>query len=141
PVGGATAAAMADDYAAQGWRADRAAIDALRASVTPSDAVMVARVVRTLYEPWLDRCARRFQELVSVTDARALASGVMAEKDCCILFTDGLRFDVGTLLHERLDARGLRSRLRHRLAPLPTVTATAKPMASPARTEISGAGG
>ena len=133
--------AIAEDYAAQGWRADRAAMDALSARVTHTDAAIIARVVRALYEPWLDRSARRFQELVSVTDARALASGVMAEKGCCVLFTDGLRFDVGTLLHERLDARGLRSQLNHRIAPLPTVTATAKPMASPAGTTISGAPG
>jgi hypothetical protein len=141
PLGGATAVALAEDYAAQGWRADRAAMDALSAPVTHTDAALIARVVRALYEPWLERNARRFQELVSVTDARALASGVRAEKDCCVLFTDGLRFDVGALLHERLDARGLRSRLSHRIAPLPTVTATAKAMASPAGTGISGAPG
>jgi hypothetical protein len=140
PVGAATAVAVADEYAAHGWRADRAALDALRAPVH-TDAALIARVVRTLYEPWLDRNARRFQELVSATDVHALASGVRAENDCCVLFTDGLRFDVGALLHERLDARGLRSRLSHRIAPLPTVTATAKAMASPAATGISGAPG
>jgi hypothetical protein len=39
---------------------------------------------------------------------------------------------VATMVQERLDARDLRSTLSHRLAPLPTVTATAKPIASPA---------
>lgn len=141
PLGGSSAVTMAEDYAAQGWRADRAAMDALTVSLTPADAAIVARVVRALYEPWLDRSARRFQELVSATEPRALVSGVMPEKDCCVLFTDGLRFDVGALLHERLEARGMRARLGHRIAPLPTVTATAKVMASPAWTAVSGGPG
>ncbi|MEW6166685.1 MAG: BREX-1 system phosphatase PglZ type B [Pseudomonadota bacterium] len=140
-LGGANAAAMAADYAGQGWRCDAAAMEALGLHPGAADAALIARVVRTLYEPWLDRSARRFQELVAGVDARALAVGVTAEKDCCILFADGLRFDVGARLHERLEARGLRSKLSHRIAPLPTVTATAKVMASPAHAEVSGGAG
>jgi len=48
------------------------------------------------------------------------------------LFADGLRYDVAGLLHETLEARGYKVRLSHRLAPVPAVTPTAKPMASPA---------
>jgi hypothetical protein len=140
-LNGASVHAFAADYAAQGWRSDRAAMEALNCSVTSADGKLIARVVRALYEPWLDRVARRFQELVSATDATKLAVGVQAEKDCCVLFTDGLRFDVGVQLHETLEARGFRSRLSHRIAPLPTVTATAKPMASPANGAMKGVPG
>lgn len=138
PLGGATARALADEYATGGWRCDRAVIEALTSPATAGDAALVARVVRALYEPWLDRSARRFQELMSAAGAGNVAGGVPGERDCCVLFTDGLRFDVGALLHERLETRGLRSRLTSRIAPLPTVTATAKPMASPAHTDIAG---
>lgn len=89
-------------------------------------------MVRALYEPWLDRSARRFQELMSAPgiDPAKLTSSVKAERDACVLFADGLRFDVGAVLQERLEAQGYRVRMSHRIAPIPTVTATAKPVAS-----------
>ena len=55
-----------------------------------------------------------------------------------MLFADGLRFDVGAMLQERLEAQGFRVRMSHRIAPIPTVTATAKPVASPAHGACSG---
>ena len=65
-LGGATAEAMAADYAAEGWRCDRAAMEALLAASKPGPRDdLVTKVVRALYEPWLDRSARRFQELLS----------------------------------------------------------------------------
>jgi hypothetical protein len=58
-------------------------------------------------------------------------TGVSATSNACIAFTDGLRFDIATLLQERLETAGYKVRLTHRVSPLPTVTATAKPYASP----------
>jgi hypothetical protein len=55
-----------------------------------------------------------------------------------VVFADGLRFDVGAVLQERLEARGFRVRMSHRIAPFPTVTATAKPVASPAHGACAG---
>jgi len=57
------------------------------------------------------------------------------------LFVDGLRYDVGARLREFLEQRGLRVTFGHRIAPLPTVTATAKVMASPAHDAVSGVEG
>jgi hypothetical protein len=54
------------------------------------------------------------------------------------VFADGLRFDVGAVLQERLEAQGFRVRMSHRIAPFPTVTATAKPVASPAHGACAG---
>ena len=133
PLGGASAAALAQNYADEGWRCDRAAIEALAGRGAGFDGqALVAEVVRALYEPWLDASARRLQELLTGEDMSALTAGVDAEAECCILFVDGLRFDLAAMLSERLQGRGLRTRLSHRLAPFPTVTATAKPLASPA---------
>lgn len=139
-LGGPTAAAMAADYAAQGWVCDRAAIDALSRLKQSSEQGLVTRVARALYEPWLDRSARRFQELMSApnVDPSRLTAAVAAERDTCVLFADGLRFDMGAVLYERLEARGFRVRMSHRIAPIPTVTATAKPVASPAHDTCSG---
>lgn len=140
PLGGTSAEAMAADYAAQGWQCDRAAIDALCRLKQGGESALVTKVVRALYEPWLDRSARRFQELMSApgVDPHKLTASVSAERDACILFADGLRFDVGAVLHERLETRGFRVRMSHRIAPVPTVTATAKPVASPAHGSCSG---
>ena len=139
-LGGATAEAMAADYAAQGWLCDRAAMDALSRLKQGGENALVTRVARALYEPWLDRSARRFQELLSApgVDPRKLTASVVAERDVCVRFADGLRFDVGCVLQERLEAQGFRVRMSHRIAPIPTVTATAKSVASPAHNSCSG---
>lgn len=140
PLGGATTEALIADYVSEGWRCDRAAIEALSRLKPGNENNLVAKVVRALYEPWLDRSARRFQELLSAdgVDPAKLASGVPAERETCVLFADGLRFDLGMMLLERLEARGLKARMSHRIAPIPTVTATAKPLASPAHDACSG---
>jgi len=140
-LGGVSLAAMAADYATEGWRCDRAALDAMNHARSPSDSALVAKVVRALYAPWLDKSARRFQELATQNEAeyRRLVSGVKAEPETCLVFADGLRFDVAGMLQERLEQRGLRVKLGHRLAPFPTVTATAKPIASPAHAACEGA--
>jgi hypothetical protein len=139
-LGGPTAEAIAADYASHGWRCDRAAMEALCCLKQGAENGLVTKVVRALYEPWLDRSARRFQELMCApgVDPHNLVTAVAAERDTCVLFADGLRFDVGAILQERLEAQGSRVRISHRIAPIPTVTATAKPVASPAHGSCSG---
>jgi hypothetical protein len=134
PLGGVSTEAIAHDYAANGWRCDRAAMDSMAEPRSAADSALVAKVVSALYAPWLDKSARHFQEMVAKDEKgyRGLIRGVASEPDTCIVFADGLRFDIGGMLQETLEARGLRAILSHRLAPLPTVTATAKPLASPA---------
>lgn len=133
PVGGATPAAVADAYATDGWRCDAAAIAALAAAPVETRGV-VERVVRALMADWLDAGARHLQTVLAAAEPAALwpeAVPVRAEKGTCILFADGLRYDVAMALVEALEARELVVRTGHRLAPLPTVTATAKPYAMP----------
>ena len=137
----ASADALIADYAGRGWRCDWAAVEALSRLKPGTEHALVAKVVRALYEPWLDRAARRFQKLLSAgdMDPGRLASGVDSEPGTCILFADGLRFDLGAMLRKQLEACGVRVRLGHRMAPFPTVTATAKPLASPAHSACVGA--
>ena len=140
PLGGSSIEDVVAEYTNNGWRCDRAALDALSCLKPGPDQNRVARVVRTLYEPWLDRSARHFQELLSggAIDLRELVTAVSAEAETCVLFVDGLRYDLGTDLHSRFEAQGCKSRLNHRFAPFPTVTATAKPLASPAHGACGG---
>lgn len=99
-------------------------MEALAATKPAATNGLITKVARAIYEPWLDRSARRFQELMSApsVEPAKLVSPVKAERDTCVLFADGLRFDVGAILHERLEAQGFRVRMSHRIAPIPTVT-------------------
>jgi hypothetical protein len=89
PIGGPTVDAAATSYASDGYRCDQAALYALsRFRETTSDAAIMKRAVRALYEPWLDASARHFQELVQ--KAGKLGSPpIVGERDACVLFVDG----------------------------------------------------
>jgi hypothetical protein len=141
PVGGATVEAAASNYATDGYRCDQAALDALsRFRETTPDALIMKRVVRALYERWLDSSARHFQDLVQKA-GKLSSAPITGERDVCLLFVDGLRFDVGALLAAELEQRGLILRLGYRLSTLPTVTATAKPATMPLEIELHGESG
>jgi hypothetical protein len=143
PVGGGTLAAAAAAYAESGWRCDAAAMEALALFRAGAEAALVAQVVRALYEPWLEASARRFQALV-VGDARAAREAVgptPAEAETCLLFVDGLRFDLAAKLAALLDERAMKVNLAWRMAALPTVTPTAKPAAAPVSDAVRGGDG
>lgn len=140
PISGTGLAEMVDVYADRGWQTDRAALDAMLEARKPADVALVGKVVRALYEHWLEQTARNFQGHVRGNDAnfRALVKPVGADKDTCVLFADGLRFDVGGRLQEILEARGAKVKMGHRVAPVPTVTSTGKPWASPVHGLLQG---
>ena len=88
PWGGATIDAVVEDYVSEGWRCDRAALEAMATVNGPTETSLVARVVRAIYEPWLDKSARHFQSMAGYegTSLLRLTQGVSAEKDVCMLF-------------------------------------------------------
>lgn len=138
-LGGADLASIIRTYAEDGWQCDDAAMAALASPGSSSDVATVSRAVRSLYEPWLDRSARVFQDAFLKERAPASLVGEIAtEKDVCLLFVDGLRYDIAQRLAISLEARGLKSHLKARLTTVPTVTATAKPAATPVRSSIEG---
>jgi hypothetical protein len=128
PLGGASSDDIADAYASEGWKADRAAMEALAAVEPGPDGDAVGVAVCALYEGWLDAGARALQA--------AFANEVPArvEEDypagSCVLFVDGLRYDVATMVVEEL-GDGARAELGWRFSAIPTVTPTAKPAVSP----------
>src|SRR5271157_164234 len=140
PLAGGSVKEMVEAFASEGWRCDAAALDALANTKPAAEAAAISSAVRALYAPWLESGAQRFQALVSQNsvDLRDLVRGVSSEKETCLLFVDGLRFDVGGRLQEELENRDLKVRMTFRATPLPTVTATAKPTATPAFKMIKG---
>jgi len=138
-LGGTTPDDVAAAYLERGWPADAAAWEAL-AAAPAADEPAIAAAVRHLQEPWLEESARAFQAALGRWPLPACGSqrAVEAGDDVCLLFVDGLRFDLGQRLAERLEGRGCRTAVGHRWAAIPTVTATAKPAVTPVAPEIAG---
>lgn len=140
PVGGASLEAAIASYIDTGWQCDRLAMDALAQFRSEADRRLVGRAIRAIYLPWLEDSARHFQDLVrrQAAEIRRLVGAIKPERETCLVFVDGLRYDLGVWLTEKLEARSLVARLTHRLSPLPTVTPTAKPAATPVSSDIKG---
>ena len=139
-LGGDSADAMAKLYAEGGYLADDGTLRALACVKTAEDTAAVHAAVRCVYLPWLEDTARHFQECVAAKALPAVAQqeGVSAEAGECVLFADGLRFDIGQRLAAMAGERQLEVFTSWRWAALPTVTATAKPAASPVAGELRG---
>lgn len=134
--------ALVDGYVSGAWLADDAVMRALAATTTKQDRDAVCGVIRAIYEPWLDAGVRRFQEAVgpSATDYTVELLTDWPE-GTCLVFIDGLRFDVGKRVEAALAAKGYGAAIRPRLAALPTITSTAKPAVSPIVEHLGPGGG
>jgi hypothetical protein len=124
-------------YAELGWRADAAVVAAMRRVPDPASREAVGRSVRALYLPWADESARRFQNLVTASIGVG-ETGLDVRDGDCVVFVDGLRFDVGELLRAELSERGATAETRVRLAAFPTMTSTGKPAVAPLNCELTG---
>ena len=137
-IGGPTPDDAAHGYVERGWLADASSWEAIAAAPT-GDEKLIGDLIRTLLLPWLDDSARAFQV---AAERKALPGRsqemVSAADDGCVVFADGLRYDLGRRLAERLEGRGCRVTVRHRWAALPTVTPTAKPAVTPVADAVSG---
>ena len=138
-IGGATPDGAAEAYADRGWPADASAREALALAPAEHEETISAAVGHLL-APWLDDSARALQ---SAMDRAPLpnAAGqpeVTVGEDECIVFVDGLRYELGRRLAERLETRGCAAAVDHRWAATPTVTATAKPAVTPVAGDIAG---
>jgi hypothetical protein len=117
PVGGSTRDALAGWYAADGYKADAAALARWR-SPTTRTAPRSRAAVRALYLPWLQRAADRLADVVKAEGYPA-PDAVPVEDGTCLLFADGLRWDVGAALADRLVAAGRRVEQRRPLGGVP----------------------
>ena len=131
------------NYAKTGWEADLAVLDALACVERSNDVKAVQSAVRAVYRPWLERIVELFQVAVAAAgpDGYKAASTPTIEDGTCLLFVDGLRFDLAQRLGKILEQEDIEVEIEPRLAALPTVTATAKPAISPAASALTGGEG
>ena len=142
---GTSVSEIVHGYANAGWVADLAVIDALAsvASARLSDVKAVRMAVRTVYRPWLERIVEVFQDAVADSEANGYEAASPPEVSArtCLLFVDGLRFDLAQRLGTILEQNGIEVEVEPRLTALPSVTATAKPAISPVASKLVGGEG
>ena len=127
-LGGATVEAIAKAYEERGWQADGALLEALAAVASTQDVAAVKKASRALYESWADTSARAFQAFAASYRGEQESE---PEEGTCIVFVDGLRLDLARRLEAELEEHGFSVQVRTRLASVPTVTASGKPLCAP----------
>ena len=132
-LNGASLEEMARNYEAGGYEADLALLHALGEGKTNVDRGAIQGAARAVYLPWARAAAELFQQLAARTQPGGADPQPPVEANVgeCLLFADGLRYDLGQALRVLCEERGLRTGLGRRWAGTPTVTATAKPAVSP----------
>ena len=132
---GATVKSMATDYADVGWQADDAMMRALAGVSNAEDVVAVEAAIASVYGAWLEDGATAFQKAaIGAYEAEGPPDWAAGT---CVIFSDGLRYDIGKRLASALIERGLKVDLTPRLTALPTVTNTGKPFSSPVRAGLA----
>jgi hypothetical protein len=141
--GAPDAEAFAHYYAETGWQVDAAALETMAGCGTQGQTGGVPAVVRAIYLPWLEGTSRHLQKLVAAAgQAIPKRSGVIeAAPGRLVLFADGLRMDVAHQLADRLTETGLSATREWEWSTVPSVTATAKPAASPVADLLQGRDG
>jgi hypothetical protein len=130
----------AGHYVREGWQVDAAALATMAACGTQEQHGAILGVLRALYLPWLENSARHLQRLIDANGGTIgkRAKPIQAAPGRLVLFADGLRFDVAQQLAERLGAAGLSAAMDWEWSTIPSVTATAKPAASPLADGVQG---
>ena len=138
--GAPTPEAYAEFYASDGWRVDAAALATMAACGTPEQHGAVLGTLRAIYLPWLENTARHLQQLIrdNGQSVSKRAKPIETAAGRLILFADGLRMDVAQQLAEKLAAVGIEFTQDWEWSTIPSVTATAKPAASPIADAVQG---
>jgi hypothetical protein len=140
PLGAPTPETYAAAYAATGWKVDADAIATLEASKGLDDPMLILKVVRGLYLPWIETTARHLQAQLESRGAKTTkrAPAIEPRPGRIVLFADGLRMDIAALLQSELESEGHTATRDWEWSTVPSVTATAKPAASPISGNVAG---
>jgi hypothetical protein len=96
--------------------------------------------MRALYLPWLEKTSRHLQKLIHDNGQTISKRGgvIEAASGQMVIFADGLRMDVAHSLMDKLTAAGVTPNYEWEWSTIPSVTATAKPAASPVADMVQG---
>lgn len=130
-------AGFASWYASEGWQVDAAAVAALASVTDQNPRGAVGNALRAIYLPWLDDVARSFQRAV-MQGGQLADVGLDLKKGDCVVFVDGLRYDVGESVRRALAERGANADIHTRFAAFPTMTSSGKPAVAPLGHQLAG---
>lgn len=126
---------LIDVYSQSGWQVDDAALHALVCVHKQEDIAVVTTALQVVYQPWLEDGAKQLQDFArrqgypgGTVDSRKSTQDVTGQ---CILFIDGLRYDLAKRLIALCGSKGLATNEKVYWAALPSVTATGKPAVMP----------
>lgn len=123
-------------YEEWGWKVDKAILKALQLVNRQEDIDAVTNAVRSIYIPWIDESARNLQKALGNNPVRSIP--VKYDDGECVIFVDGLRFDMGKQLSESLTVHGYDVLNQVRVANVPSLTATCKPALMPIADKLVG---
>jgi hypothetical protein len=132
--------AYAEFYAENGWRADAAAVATMALCGSPDQHGAILGTLRAVYLPWLENTARHLQQLLQKNGGAVSkrAQPIKPAAGRLVLFADGLRMDVARQLAAKLAADSFDFTEDWEWSTIPSVTATAKPAASPVADAVQG---
>lgn len=137
PIASGTIKDLTAMYCNFGWKADAAVLGALSCINNKGNLEAVFTAIRSVYLPWIEESARYFQKLIqqSPYPGGSCTHRKSEEKKDgeCILFVDGLRFDLTKRLIAVLSRKNYHIEERLAWSALPTLTATCKPAVSPVK--------
>jgi hypothetical protein len=129
-------------YQVSGWRADAAVLAALFQVKKNEDFEAVQAVIRAIYLPWAEDAARHLQTIVDKNGypggSAATWKSVSKKAGECVMFVDGLRFDIAKRFVHLLTNQGYVVEEQSKWSALPSITATGKAAVSPVRHLITG---
>ena len=128
-------------YADFGWEIDCSMLKSLKSIDKEHDYNAVSTAIRVIYLPWLEDSTRYLQSITKEGKYKAAAAESHYQDGDCLLFVDGLRFDLAMLLRNTLNKKGYTIAEEVTWAALPTVTATGKAAVTPVSDKITGLNG
>lgn len=122
---------LTEGYANKGYKIDSSMIEAMKFA-TGIDREAVAIAIRSVYLPWLGMVCEQYQRKMYLEGSnRDDPPQFDGGPDGCVIFVDGLRFDIAKKVSEKLRDKGLIVNESIYTSPLPTLTSNCKPAISP----------
>jgi hypothetical protein len=119
-------------YVKTGYKVDQSMRSAFAAVKKKIDKAAAVAVIRTVYQPWLEKITLKFQELVAADPSIFTGRPHNLEEEEYILFVDALRYELAMELFERLAKPGnYKVGISEAWSAVPSLTPTAKPAVSP----------
>ncbi|MBV08937.1 BREX-1 system phosphatase PglZ type B [Rubinisphaera sp.] len=142
-MAGGTAEEVAAAYADQGYKADDAVLSALGCVREDKEFEAVAAAINAIYTPWCEQAALHLQAQVEQHEYPGGSLAELKEREfapgTCVLFVDGMRYDLGVRLCDLLQERDHEVCSSRGWSTLPSVTASAKAAVTPVSHLVEGA--